>query len=105
MDELEQKLHQILSDPQELERIGRLAAGLFGAQSEDTPPSATDAAPEALRALLSGGGESDKAGLVRALSPYLRPERQRRLQRALRLAHGLRAALSLMETMGGVQDV
>ena len=70
MSDFEDKLHAILSDPEELERIGRLASALMG----------------------GGAGRSELGALADALSPWLRPERLSRLRRALRLAGMLRVA-------------
>ena len=106
MGELEDKLNQILSDPAELERLGRLASQLFGTPEPEQPPQgAADGAGAALRAMLNGGGVGDKARLVGALSPWLRPDRQRRLRRALQTAQAARIALRGMEALGGDGDV
>jgi len=100
MDELEEKLNQLLSDPAELARLSRLASELFGA-----PEPAAEAKPEPSPGALPGGGKSDISRLIRALSPFLRPERLGRLQRAQRLAGAARLALLGMETLGGTGDV
>ena len=95
MSEFEDKLHAILSDPAEMERISRLASELMGGGETDAPPE-TDA-PDGgllrrLSSLLGGAGGGEKTALVNALSPYLHPERRARLQKALRLAGVLRLA-------------
>ncbi len=99
MSEFEEKLHAILSDPAEMERIGRLASELMGgetaaAQTEDG--GADNALLRRLAGLAGGAGGDGKANLVGALSPYLRPERQARLKKALRLAGMLRLAGAAM---------
>lgn len=103
MSEFEDKLHAILSDPAEMERISRLAAELMGGGTPASPPG--DAAPDGkllqrLGALLGGAGAGDKAALLNALSPYLKPERRARLQKALRLAGVLRLAGSALREEG-----
>ena len=96
MSEFEDKLHAILSDPAEMERISRLASELMGGTPDAAQPAAEEAPESALlrrlSGLLGGAGGGDKAALLNALSPYLRPERMARLQRALRLAGMLRLA-------------
>ena len=95
MSEFEDKLHAILSDPAEMERIGRLAAELMGGgpAGEGSGPAADPTGPlRRLSGLLGGAGDGDKRALVEALSPYLHPERRARLGRALRMAGMLRLA-------------
>lgn len=95
MSEFEDKLHAILSDPAELERIGRLAAELMGGgqSGEGSEPPGDPTGPlRRLGSLLGGAGDGDKRALVEALSPFLRPERRARLGRAMRLAGMLRLA-------------
>ena len=104
MSEFEEKLNAILNNPEEMEKIACLASALMGggpappsgqsAQSQtrtgtDGKKPQTDA--EMLgklsgllgRGTISGG---DKSALLQALAPYLKPERQIRLQKALRAA-------------------
>ena len=102
MSEFDDRLRAILSDPSEMERISRLAAELMGGGAEQTPP---DDGPDSallrrISGLLGGAGGGDKTALVNALAPYLRPERQERLRRALRLAGMLRLAGTAMREEG-----
>ena len=95
MSDFEDKLHAILSDPEELERIGRLASELMGGGAEETgpPPEADGDLLRRLAGMLGGGaGQGELGALADALSPWLRPERASRLRRALRLAGMLRVA-------------
>ena len=95
MSEFEDKLHAILSDPAEMERISRLASELMGGGGEAAPAEGSDPDSPLLRrlgGLLGGAGSGDKTALLKALSPYLRPERRARLEKALRLAGLLRVA-------------
>ena len=92
MSEFDDKLHAILSDPAEMERIGRLAAELMGGGEAAAPAAGDGDLLRRISGLLGGAGEGGKAGLLEALSPYLRPERQTRLRRALRIAKILRVA-------------
>ncbi len=103
MSEFEDKLHAILSDPAEMERISRLASELMGGGAGSPPAEdGTDSALlRRLGGLLGGVGGGDKAELINALSPYLRPERRERLRRALRLAGILRLAGGALREEGG----
>ena len=95
MSEFEDKLHAILSDPEELERIGRLASELMGGGDGAEAGESGGGDGDVLRrlsGLLGGAGQSDLSALVNALTPYLRPDRAARLRRAVRLAGMLRVA-------------
>jgi len=108
MSEFEDNLRAILSDPAELERIGRLASELMGGgaavQAEDASP-APGPGGDVLRrfgALFGGGTAADKTALAEALGPYLKPERAARLGRALRLAGMLRLAAAAVGEEGAL---
>ena len=108
MSEFEDKLHAILSDPEELERIGRLASELMGggggAEEGEKSGGGDGDVLRRLSGLLGGAGQSDLSALVNALAPYLRPERAARLRRAIRLAGMLRVAGTVLgeEATGSV---
>ena len=105
MSEFEDKLHAILSDPAEMERISRLASELMGGGAGGAEAAAdaggNGALLQRLGTLLGGAGGGDKEALVRALSPYLHPERRARLQKALRIAGVLRLAGTALREEGG----
>ena len=102
MNEFEQKLNGILSDPQEMEKISRLAAQIMGGSGEENEAQPPDGGLPDLKGLLGGLGQSsEKAALVRALSPYLSPARQAKLQKALRLAEAAHIAGVALEAYGG----
>jgi len=101
MNEFEQKLNSILSDPQELEKISRLAAQIMGGGETAEPPPGAGGTPD-FKSILSGlGKQSDKTALLQALSPYLSAQRQARLQKALRLAEAARIAGIAIDACGG----
>ena len=103
MSEFEDKLHAILSDPAEMERISRLAAELMGGGPGAPQASEERQAHALLRrlsGLLGGAGSGDKTALLNALSPYLRPERREKLRRSLQLAGMLRLAAAAMREEG-----
>ena len=114
MSEFEDKLNSILSDPGEMEKISRLAAELLGGSGGDAAAPGQAPADGAMLGKLgqlfgasgaSGGGGGDKTALIRALSPYLKPERQRKLLKALRLAQMARLAGRALEDYGGDKSV
>ena len=108
MDELEKTLDRVLSDPAEMEKLSRLAGQLFGGEPSGTPAKQeSGGAPElsglakTLGGLMGGGGKSDKAALLNALSPYLRSDRRDKLQKAMRLARAARVAGAALHEFGG----
>lgn len=112
MDELEQTLQRVLSDPQEMEKISRIAAQLMGGGQEETaedggaPDKTGTGAAEMLKGLLSappgaGGADGRKTALLNALAPYLREDRRKKLQKAMRLARAARVAGVVLNEFGG----
>lgn len=102
MNEFEEKLNAVLNDPAELERIARLASELMGGGKDDAPPPDGDSELlTKLAKLMSSAGGNDKTALLQALSPYLKPERRTRLQKALRMAKMARLARTALEENGG----
>ena len=102
MNEFEQKLNSILSDPAEMEKISRLAAQIMGGSGDAGAESPSGGGVPDLTGLLGSLGQGgDKAALVRALCPFLHPERQAKLQKALRLAEAARIAGVALEAYGG----
>ena len=86
MENLEEKILGILNDPQAMEQVLSAAKslGLSPDDASDTPP----AAPLPVMELLQKAGAPDhrQEALMHALVPYLKPQRRKKLERALRLA-------------------
>ena len=122
MAELEEKLNAILSDPQAMGQILSAARALSG-QEEENAPAETDTTsdnetdplsalgqldPKLLQAgmrLLSEytSGDERKTALLEALKPFLRPERQAKIDQAVkiaRLAKVIRVAFQLFQSRG-----
>ena len=110
MSELEERLNAVLSDPEQMERIARMASKLMGSISPDGPGEA--AAPPASPApdaslmgmvgrIMGGLGGNGKKQLLQGISPYLAQTRRQRLERALRFAAAARLALAALSEMGG----
>lgn len=115
MSEFEEKLNSILSSPDEMEKIMGIARSLSGSLGSSTADSTASTAsdlfseldPKMLK-LLSHlvheykSPENNKADLIAAIKPYLKPERQSALDKAsgiVKLAHLARIALG--ELSGG----
>lgn len=103
MSEFDEKLNTLLSNPESMAQIMQLAKSLSGQEQGDSPPQpeATPPPKEAgappldpqliarfmpLFQELNGQQNSQARQLLYALSPYLRTERQEKVERALQLA-------------------
>ena len=124
MAELEDKLNAILGNPEAMGQIMSLAQSLTGGTGSGTeapaPPPPPPAGSGDLSALLGQAdprmlqvgmevlrayqsGEDKSAALLSALRPFLKPEHQDRIDRALRwtrMARVLRAALNALGKEG-----
>lgn len=110
MDNMEEKLGAILSNPQLMQQITAMASSL-GAQQPAQPPQAQPQAPGlqdidiGMIQKLSGlagqtGIDNDQQTLLHALSPYLSRDRISRLERAMRAAKTARIATDLLGSGG-----
>ena len=99
MDELERALRAVLSDPGQMEQLRSLAGALGLSPPEEAqpvpeapaapPPAPVFAAPpEPAAALLRQAGRMDKRqeNLLLAIKPFLRKDRQEKVERALHAA-------------------
>lgn len=108
MAEFDDKLNSILSNPDAMAQIMQLAQSFSGdpsppPPSQPSPPPPTQNSVNPLSALgnldpkvitrllpliqeLGGSQDSNARALLYALSPYLKPERQQKVDRALQLA-------------------
>ena len=117
MSEFEEKLNSILSSPEELEKITRLAQSFMGGAS-DTPAGAAAPADggvaSALGSLLPEGADmasltrmlgalgtsqrSESQKLLEAIKPHLKEKRRAKIDRAMRLAHMAKLAQAAFVT-------
>ena len=76
MEDIESKIQSVLSDPAQMAQIMQMAEGL-GLRPKENPeaPAMPTAAPTSTR----------QTALLNALIPYLPPNKQRRLARALKI--------------------
>lgn len=113
-------LQSVLSDPEQMAKLTQMAQGLMGAQQEQQTQAEPTAVPPAVsgggmpfsigetqllsalgRAFASGGGKSRSTALLTAMRPYMKPEKQEKLDRAMRLARLLTIASAVMKEYGG----
>ena len=118
MSEMEEKLGQILSNPQMMQQIMSLAQAMNASQpqkQEPTPPpkppqptvpAIPDIDPNLLRSLSNmtrqGGIDQNQQALLKALSPYLSQSRVNKLERAMRAAKMAGLASAFLNS-GGLQ--
>lgn len=109
----EDKLNQILSDPDSMVKIMSLAQSLGGEQNAPPPPPAPprpqpppppdDAFVKGILRLMQQAQHTDKRqeALLCALKPYLAPERQAKIDEALRIAKLSQLAGLAFKNYGG----
>ncbi len=117
MDDFEEKLNSILGNPAEMEKIMNLAKSLSG---DSKPSSSPTGDPEPFSAPLPGLDGLDpnmlrlmtrlmgefshrddgKSQLIRALKPYVRPERREALDKAVEITKFTRLAKIAFNEMG-----
>lgn len=118
MSEMEEKLGQILSNPQMMQQIMSLAQAMNASQlpkqepppppkpPQPTMPAIPDIDPNLLRSLSSmtrqGGIDQNQQALLKALSPYLSQNRVNKLERAMRAAKMAGLASAFLNS-GGLQ--
>ena len=89
MENMESKILEVLQDPQQMDQILQFAKNLgFGPPDDTTKQESTMPDPSILAELqkASCDQESRRDALIQALLPYLKPEKQKKLQRAVKLA-------------------
>ena len=98
MDELERALRAVLDDPAQLQELRALAGSLGLGQPDAAAPQEaavppmpvqeTVSLPEPAAAMLRQAGKADKKqeALLLALKPFLRKDRQSKIDRALQAA-------------------
>lgn len=109
----EDKLNQILSDPDSMAKIMNLAQSLGGPSAEPNgppdpppkppPPPPDDAFVKGILRLMQQAQHTDKRqeALLCALKPYLAPERQAKIDEALRIAKLSQLAGFALKNYGG----
>ena len=117
MSELEEKLNALLSDPNSMAQVMQMAQQLSGAMGAAPPPPAPPPGPD-LGAALGGldpkllgkllplagelGTENSAAlQLLQALRPFLKEEKQGKIERAARLARLIHVGKKLLADWEG----
>ena len=116
-------LQSILSDPGQMEKLTQMAQGLMGQLGQSAPagdaqipqsdppaasvldslalPSDTRLISALGKAFAGGGGKSRSTALLVAMRPYMRPEKQEKLDRAMKIAQMVNVAGVVMREYGG----
>lgn len=118
MAELEEKINALLSDPAQMAQVMQLAqqlSGSMGHTAPPPPPSSPPAEPGGLDMasvarflpLLQEltGSNSQVTQLLYALRPFLKPEKQEKIQRAAKLARLIHVGKRALTESGGLGDV
>lgn len=115
MSALEDKINSLLSNPEEMGKLAKMAAKLMdgglleGAAPQQEPeesgldPSMVATIGKIMKGL--GGPSGGKKDLVSALCPYLEEGRRRRLEKAMRMAQVVKVAGTAFSEFGGDRDV
>lgn len=92
MEDMNEKLNTLLSDPDSMSRIVQLARQLSGGgEAPQNPPPFTDIDPQLIAKFLPflqeiSRDDSRTTQLLFALRPFLKEEKQNKVERAARLA-------------------
>lgn len=98
MDEMEEKLGAIFSNPQMMQQIMSMAQAMSSQQNQPTPPPQQNQSqalplpdPKMIQNLTNlastqGGIDQDQQALLNALGPFISSKRIRRLEKAMRAA-------------------
>ena len=112
MADLTEQLSSLLSDPEGMSRLRAMAEGLLGGdgapKKNDEPPSPASqssdsslgidpAAIAKLAGALAINREDDRINLLKALRPHLSPEKQKRVDMAVKMIKLLEIAPRLRE--------
>ena len=114
-------LNAILSDPAQMEKLSAMAKDLFGQGGEkpaeegisgaaDLPdaPAVDTRFMSALGKAFAGGSGGQKSrstALLVAMRPYMKPEKQEKLDRAMQIARMVNIAGTVMREYGGGDGV
>ena len=121
MEDMDSRLNALLSDPEAMGRIMALAQQLSGESAASSPPPSPEPPPSSqqdddgfdpmlllkflpLLQELRQDNSSQSMQFLSALRPYLKPERQPKVERAVKLAHLICVGKKFL-TEGGLELV
>ena len=86
-DNIQENLSRILSDPEGIEKIRKMAESIFSSEQEASAPEPDIDTAALLRAvsLLRDDAPDERGRLLLALKPHLGAERQEKVDRAVKL--------------------
>ena len=101
MENLESKIMEVLQDPEQMQQIMQIAKSLGGESRANTETELPLPDISLLTQMLHTDSqqESNRTALLNALLPYLKPERQWRLERAMQLARFSNLAELALQSM------
>lgn len=100
MDDMSAKIEELLNRPDAMEKLSQAAQSLFGDAADNTPsgPDGVDAAKVMeIIELLKKTGNDDRSKLLIALKPHLSPERQARIDTAVKILNIVNIAPALKD--------
>jgi hypothetical protein len=118
MDDLFGKMQSVLSDPESMEQLKELAALLGNGDDNDSSSQQPERSSEnreedgggfdigmlmQLSSLMSSSGQDEDTALLLALKPHLKEERQKKVDKALKLMKLLTVWKTLKDT-GALKD-
>lgn len=105
---LEDKLQQLLNDPDSMAQIMSLAQSFGASQPQEQPQAAVPPIDDGMMRAIVGmmqqlqQTDSRQDALLCALKPYLAPERREKIDRAAQIARLSRLAGSALQNYGGL---
>lgn len=121
MSEFEDRVNSILNDPDQMDKITKIAQSLMGGEQAEPEERGGD---NPFAALLGSGGDEmaalgrisralnsqnqadrEKTALLEAMKPYLSEKRRSKMDKALKIARLTRIARAAMGENGGDDDV
>lgn len=107
MNEFEDKLNALLSDPNQMERFASFAKSVMGGDTQAESLMPEDGMMKRLGELLKGADakSSNDVRLLEAMRPYLSEKRRDKMDKAMKLARLAQLAELASNDFGGGQDV